>query len=110
MLGRKRYYYRVSEAVIDKGRKELVVTVSDEAFAILLYENYINKWIARYHAEKLGEKPKGKMTGKYNSTVTDSCLHRGWSAEGVARFNELCAIVDRDQKLKMPRKLKMRRY
>ena len=25
------------------------ITVSDEAFAILLYENYINKWIIRYH-------------------------------------------------------------
>jgi hypothetical protein len=43
--GRKKYYYRVSEAVIDKGGQELVVTVSDEAFAILLYENYIEKWI-----------------------------------------------------------------
>jgi hypothetical protein len=49
--GRKKYYYRVSEAVIDKGSQELVVTVSDEAFAILLYENYIEKWIARYHTE-----------------------------------------------------------
>ena len=96
--GRKRYYYRVSEAVIDKGSKELVVTVSDEAFAILLYENYIDKWISRYHAEKRGEKPKGKMTGKYTSTIADSCLYGGWSVEGVARFNELCAIVDKDRK------------
>ena len=96
--GRKKYYYRVSEAVIDKGSQELVVTVSDEAFAILLYENYIDKWIARYHMERRGEKPGGKAKGKYTSSVTDHCLYGGWSAEGVTRFNALCAIVDKDRK------------
>ena len=96
--GRKKYYYRVSEAVIDKGSQELVVTVSDEAFAILLYENYIEKWIARYHTERRGEKPHGKAKGKYTSSVTDHCLYGGWSAEGVTRFNALCAIVDEDRK------------
>jgi hypothetical protein len=96
--GRKKYYYRVSEAVVDKGSQELVVTVSDEAFAILLYENYIGKWIARYHAERRGEKPQGKTKGKYTSSVTDHCLYGGWSAQGVARFNNLCAIIDNDRK------------
>ena len=96
--GRKKYYYRVSEAVIDKGSQELVVTVSDEAFAILLYENYIEKWIARYHKERQGEKPQGKAKGKYTSSVTDHCLYGGWSAEGVTRFNALCAIVDKVRK------------
>jgi hypothetical protein len=96
--GRKKYYYKVSEAVVDKGSKELVVTVSDEAFAILLYENYIGKWIARYHAERRGEKPQGKTKGKYTSSITDHCLYGGWSAQGVARFNHLCAIIDKDRK------------
>jgi hypothetical protein len=40
--GRKKYYYWVLETVIDRGSQELVVTVSDEAFAILLYENYMD--------------------------------------------------------------------
>lgn len=95
--GRKKYYYRVSEAVLDKGSKELVVTVSDEAFAILLYENYIGKWMARYQQLRRGEKPQGKTKGKYTSSVSDHCLYGGWSAEGVARFNELCRIVDNDR-------------
>ena len=73
--GRKKYYYRVSEAVIDRGSQELVVTVLDEAFAILLYENYIEKWIARYHKERRGEKPHGKTKGKNTSSVTDHCLY-----------------------------------
>ena len=53
---------------------------------------------SRYHLEKRGEKPKGKIKGRYTSTIADSCLYGGWSAEGVARFNELCAIVDNDRK------------
>jgi hypothetical protein len=28
----------------------------------------------------------------------DHCLYGGWSAEGVARFNELFGIVDRDRR------------
>jgi hypothetical protein len=65
--GRKKYYYRVLEAVIDKGSQELGVTVSDEAFAILLYENYMDNWITCYHMERQGEKPGGKAKGKYTS-------------------------------------------
>jgi hypothetical protein len=102
--GRKKYYYRVSEAVIDKGSEELVVTVSDEAFAILLYENYIHKWITRYHTERRGEKGDKKIKGKYTSSVMGHCLYGGWSAEGVARFNELCGIVDTDRRSTVAKK------
>ena len=49
MWKRKKIYHSVSGAVIDKGGKELVVTVSDEAFAIRVYDNYIDKWIAKFH-------------------------------------------------------------
>ena len=45
---------RISEAVIDKGGQDLVVTVSDEAFAILIYKKYIDKWIAKFHMEQQG--------------------------------------------------------
>ena len=95
--GRKKYYHRVSEAVIDKGSQELVVTVSDEAFAILIYENYIAKWIAKFHMERRGEKSMGMIKGKYTSSVNDQCLYGGWSADGIARFNDLCAIVTKDR-------------
>jgi len=105
--GRKKYYYRVLEAVIDKGSQELGVTVSDEAFAILLYENYMDNWITCYHMERQGEKPGGKAKGTYTSSVTDHCLYGGWSAEGVTRFNALCAIVDKDRKSADAKKLKM---
>lgn len=94
---RKKIYHRVSEAVIDKGGKELVVTVSDEAFAILIYENYIDKWIAKFHMERRGEKSTGNLKGKYTSPVNDEILYGGWSAEGVARFNALSKLVEDDR-------------
>jgi hypothetical protein len=43
--------HRVSEDVIDKEGQELVVAVSDEAF-ILIYKNFIDKWIAKFHMEQ----------------------------------------------------------
>jgi len=45
---RKKYRSRISEAKYDN-TSDYIVTVSDEAFALLLYENYIGKWITRYH-------------------------------------------------------------
>jgi hypothetical protein len=95
--GRKKYYNRVSEAVIDRGGNDLVVTPSDEAFALLIYENYIEKWIVRYHLERRGEKADGNIKGKYTSSINNECMYGGWSAEGIARYNELSekVILDR---------------
>ena len=45
---KKKYRSRISDAKYDN-TNESIVTVSDEAFALLFYENYINKWITRYH-------------------------------------------------------------
>jgi hypothetical protein len=95
--GRKKYYNRVSEAVIDKGSQDLVVTVSDEAFAILIYENYIDKWIAKFHMERRGAKTIPTIKSKYTSSVNDQCLYGGWSTDGIARFNNLCALVQKDR-------------
>ena len=62
----------------------------DEAFAILIYENYIDKWIAIFHMERHGEKAIGMIKGKYTSLVNDQCLYGGWrNTDGIARFNNL---------------------
>ena len=45
---KKKYRSRISDAKYDNTNKS-IVTVSDEASSILLYENYIDKWITRYH-------------------------------------------------------------
>ena len=94
---RKKYRSRISDAVYDN-TAEYIVTVSDEAFALLLYENYIGKWITRYHnPPPPGEKGK-KIMGKYTRSSIGYAEYGGWCEEGVIRFNELCAIVVEDRK------------
>ena len=39
----------------------------------------------------------GMIKGKYTSSVNDQCLYGGWSADGIARFNDLCSIVTKDR-------------
>jgi hypothetical protein len=97
LWGRNKYYHRVSEAVIDRVGRDLVVTPSDEAFAILIYENYIEKWIARFHKESRGEKTEGIMKGKYTSSVNNECMYGGWSMAGIKRYNELSSLVNQDR-------------
>ena len=33
------------------------------------------------------------IKGKYTSSVNDECFYGGWSTDGIARFDDLCAIV-----------------
>ena len=81
-----KYQSRISEAKYDN-TNENIVTVSDEAFALLLYENYIGKYITRYHnPPPPGEKGK-KTMGKYTRSSVGCAEYGDWSEEGVIRFN-----------------------
>jgi hypothetical protein len=94
--GRKKYYSKVSEAS-EKGTNEALVTVSDEAFAILLYENYIAKWIDRF-VNKNTPGYISKVKGRYTSSPQGNCEYGGWTIEGVTRFNTLCRMVKADRR------------
>jgi hypothetical protein len=72
---KKKYRSRISEAKYDN-TNENIVTVSDEAFALLLYKNYIGKYITRYHnPPPPGEKGK-KIVGKYTRSSV-GCASEG---------------------------------
>jgi hypothetical protein len=45
--GKEKYFQTVSKAV-DRETNDILVTASDEAFALLMLENYRDKWILRY--------------------------------------------------------------
>ena len=93
---KKKYQSRISEAEY-ANTTEKIVTVSDEAFALILYENYIDKWIARYHNPIAdGERGK-KILGKYTRSSVGYSEYGGWSEEGVIRFNQLCQTVVEDR-------------
>ena len=64
---RKKYRATISDATSsDTGA--VIVTVSDEAFALLLYDAYIDKWIKRYHQDRKGEPRSKRIVGKYTQT------------------------------------------
>ena len=61
---KKKYRSRISDAKCDNTNKS-IVTISDEVFALLLYENYIDKWITRYHNPPPPGVKGSKIMGKY---------------------------------------------
>jgi len=84
-----------------------MATVSDEAFAYLLVENYWSKWSAvdleTYQKESTfenGSVKKKKRTatfGKYTQNAYGAKRFGGWTREGLIRFNVLYAEVKADR-------------
>jgi hypothetical protein len=104
----------VSEARDSSGSK--VVSVSDEAFALLLIDNYLEKWKIRADegdAENIEVEGDGaaaittegqsagrkqtKTPGKYTGKAKGQCKWGGWSSEGIKQFNFLRKLVKADR-------------
>jgi hypothetical protein len=102
----------VSEA-IEKGGRAKMVTKSDEAFALLIFENYIDKWATSTpdgseHDERIpgggepevsvhGKRKQPRLRGKYTHKKSGHCKYGGWSREGISRFNDLYNLVHEDR-------------
>jgi len=80
-----------------------IATCSDEAFAILLIENSFDAWMKQAE-EKItpnghiginpidqGNYQSGKT--KYTANGAGTKKDKGWSEEGLIRYNELCEMV-----------------
>jgi len=77
---------------------ELLVTVSDEAYALFIYENYYDKWVARYEeSTTVGVTKAKRMNGKFTSSARGSREFGGLNANGKRRYNELYATVEWDR-------------
>jgi hypothetical protein len=85
-------------------------TVSDEAFALLLLENSFDRWQDIYRLQKgvvtpkRGQKRQSDVPTRYTKggIVYDKTVKnkdpKGWSAEGILRYNELYAMVKENRK------------
>ena len=78
---KKKYQSRISDAKYDN-TNESIVTVSDEAFVLLIYENYIDKWITRYHRPPPPGVKGSKIMGKYTRCIIGYSEVFGWIAGG----------------------------
>ena len=103
--------------------REKLVTKSDEAFTLLMYENYIGKWKKQGNIKDNEDKqhdgdkereegeetdqsvprerktPTKAVKGKYTVHNNGTTKYGGWSDKGVlARFNQLYKLVKEDTK------------
>lgn len=110
--GKKKGLWLISEATQAGGCAKMV-TKSDEAFALLIFENYIDKWTSTtpdgaegdgkvsgdggHEVPVCGKKKQSRVRGLYTSKKSGHCKYGGWSREGISRFNELYKLVHEDR-------------
>jgi len=94
----QKQYQLISQATMT-GSSDKLVTVSDEAFALLMYENYQDKWTKQGSAQAGQSEQSGKkvIRGKYTVQNSGTCKYGGWSHAGMRRFNELYDLVVEDR-------------
>lgn len=75
--------------------------ITDEAFALLMVENYYERWVKLAEEfKKTGKKETSgakrkrlrEIPGKYTS-CSNGNVHGGWDDRGISRYNELCEVV-----------------
>ena len=94
--GQEKFFIEnIIHATESKGQP--MVTVTDEAFTLLLYDNYIKKWISRYQ-NGWHERVQKRMLGKYSSSASGEQGRSGWSKEGLKQFNKWVDIVRESRK------------
>lgn len=92
----KRRKMKVTVSAFDPTTKCPYVSISDEAFALLLLDNYLVKWKYRWQCEQDNKQYK-RQPGRYTSSNAGHVEFGGWTNEGIMRFNELVEIVRTDR-------------
>jgi hypothetical protein len=106
---KRQKYKQLVSTECEKGGQSKLVTKSDEAFALLLFENYIDKWTTKAVtmlapetdcAEQAGgSNEKSKQRGKFMGKKSGHCKYGGWCHEGTTRYNELIGWLVRTERL-----------
>ena len=94
--GKQKYTQRISDASSLDNPNEKLLTVSDEAFGLLLVENYMEKWVKKFHIQRKGL-PLGRLDGVYTSATKGNLVFGGWTKQGRSRFNYYCRLVQEDR-------------
>ncbi len=96
--GKQKYLKLMSEPTREGGKP--IVSVSDEAFALLMLDNYYERWIK----ERMERFEKSKQLtpdkkfvrgrkGKYTAPKNGNREYRGWSNEGILEYGRLLKMV-----------------
>ena len=94
-----RCYKLLTDTIEIGGRQRVLVSVTSEAFGLLMWENCHQKWINYFRLkDEKGEKakvPQGKEPGaeahlaKWSDGTDGQVLYGGWKDEAYDRFEEL---------------------
>jgi hypothetical protein len=76
-----------------------VVTVSDEALALLLFENHFQSWKAKADSNDTGSQTSSITSDDSSTKYTrkNGSTKDGWSDHGITRFQQLMAKVTEDR-------------
>ena len=98
-----RYYQLASSKVKVGGKGRVIVTVTSEAFGLLMWENCCDKWVKIWKKKKEegkdAEIPRSKddgaleYAGKWSDANSGQAKYGGWSDAAYERFEELKDLV-----------------
>ena len=78
---------------------DTLITVSDEAFALLVLENGWEKWTKQHNEKTTNKKAKKDIKSLHTNDAREgNSSFDGWKPEGLDRFNMLVYKVIRDRK------------
>ena len=95
VIGKMDYKRKLCSMVLSK-----YATVSDEAFALLNFENNIDTWMdmGRTGDTKTSKVPRKYTNGGSSKDKNGTSQHnKGWSDKGLLRFNELFDLVQKNR-------------
>ena len=89
-------YQLISQATMT-GSSDKLVTISDEAFALLMYENYKDKWTKQGNEQAGQSVQSGKkvIRGKFTVQNSGTCKYGGWSHAVMKRALNDLVVEDR---------------
>ncbi len=94
----QKQYQLISQAAMT-GSSDKLVTISDKAFTLLMYENYKDKWTKQGNEQAGQSVQRGKkvIRGKFTLQNSGTCKYGGWSHAGMKRINKLNDLVVEDR-------------
>ena len=75
---------------------ESEVTVTDEAFSVLMMENYLETWKEDYETRDIQNHTKQKTT-PYTDPYAGNKVYSGWKKEGIDRYTQLCIRISKQR-------------
>jgi hypothetical protein len=85
------------------------VSISDEAYTLLLLENVYEKWLKIKQHQQPGEKRtivKGKYTDPEKGASNEK--YKGWTVDGIKRYNQLYQKVQHNRNQKWAKTVEMK--